>query len=273
MKTVQEAMATCNKNRVIAEYIKLCNQMLNKRTICRLYQLMDELQERKVEPSKDDIVISEFSYKNHRVRFESYVAKCKDIVECFRLLDYFDEFEKKETKELELLLGPSAVLSLTNKYNKVLELHKNYETDSYPGWVESYSYEFEPWNTILGYRVPDHILDSPNKCTYIAAVLYEMTFWGFYEEEVQATADEYANRADQTDYDLKTLSKKDFEKKYSNSWNNFIKDLDITFEKIKDEEAEEDKSTRSKNYIIKKILDYREMKKTYADLSQNTGET
>lgn len=273
MKTVQEVMATCNKNKVITEYIKLCNQMLNKRTICRLYQLMDELQERKVEPSKEYIVISEFNYKNHRVRFESYVAKCEDIVKCFRPLDYFDEFEEKETKELEMLLGPSAVLSLTKKYDEILKQYKNYETDSYPGWVESYSYEFEPWNTILCYMVPDHILDSPNKYTYIAAVLYEMTFWGFYEEEVQTTVDEYAYRSDQTDYGLKSLSKKDFEVKYSNSWNDFIKDLDISFEKIKDEEEGEDKSTRSKNYIIKKILDYREMKKTYADLSQNTGET
>ena len=271
MKTVQEVMATCNKNKVITEYIKLCNQMLNKRTICRLYQLIDELQERKVEPSKEYIVISEFNYKNHRVRFESYVAKCEDIVKCFRPLDYFNEFEGKDTKELELLLGPSAVLSLTKKYDKVLEQCKKYETDSYPGWIESYSYEFEPWNTILGYLVPDHMLGSPNKYTYIAAVLYEMTFLGGFEEEVQAAADEYAGRSDQTDYDLKLLSKKDFEEKYTDSWNDFIKNLDTTFEKVEDAE-EEDKSTRSKNYIIKKILDYREMKKTYADLSRNTGE-
>lgn len=270
MKTVQEVMATCNKNRVIAEYIKLCNKMLHKKTICRLYQLLDELQERKVEPNKEQIVISEFVYKNRRVRFESYVAECKDIIECFRPLDYFDKFEEKEPKELELLLGPSAVLSLTKKYDKILKQHKNYETDSYPGWVESYSYEFEPWNTILGYMVPDHILDSPNKCTYIAAILYEMTFWGFYEEEVQDAAVEYASRSDQTDYDLKSLSKKDFEEKYTDSWNDFIKDYGTTFEKVEDEE--EDKSTKSKNYIIKKILNYREMKKTYADLSQNTSE-
>jgi len=272
MKTVQEVMATCNKNRVIAEYIKLCNKMLHKKTICRLYQLLDELQERKVEPNKEQIVISEFVYKNRRVRFESYVAECKDIIECFRPLDYFDKFEEKEPKELELLLGPSAVLSLTKKYDKILKQHKNYETDSYPGWIESYSYESERWNTILGYLVPDHMLGSPNKCTYIAAILYEMTFWGFFEEEVQTAADEYAGRSDQTDYDLKSLFKKDFEEKYTDSWNDFIKNLDTTFEKVEDAE-EEDKSTRSKNNIIKKILDYREMKKTYADLSQNTGET
>lgn len=271
MKTVQEVMAMCDKRKVVAAYIILCNKMLHNRTISRLYQLMDELQERKVEPSKEYIVISEFNYKNHRVRFESYVAKCNDIVEYFRPLDYFDEFEEKETKELEMLLGPSAVLSLTKKYDEILKQYKNYETDSYPGWVESYSYELVPWDSTLGYLVPDHILDSPNKCTYIAAVLYEMTFWGFYEEEVQDAADEYAGRSDQTDYDLKSLSKEDFEEKYTASWNDFIKDLDTTFEKAEDAE-EEDKSTESKNYIIKKILNYREMKKTYADLSQNASE-
>ena len=262
MKTVQEVMKMCNKNRVVNEYIKLCNQMLDDVTIYRLYQLMDELQERKVEPSKEEyIVISEFNYKNRRVRFESYVASVRDIMDYFRIFDFFDEYIDKEPQELELLLGPAAVMSLDKKLDLIYELGKNYDTDSFPGHIETYAYENDRWNTILGYLVPDHIIGSSNMETYIGAVLYEMTFFGFFEEEVQDARDEYAYRNSL----VETLSQERVDKNYSCSYDDFIKEFDSTFEMVEEEE-EEGKQTRLLNNIIRSILNYREMKKTYEDL-------
>lgn len=263
MKTVQEVMKMCNKNRVVNEYIKLCNQMLDDVTIYRLYQLMDELQERKVEPSKEEyIVISEFNYKNRRVRFESYVASVRDIMDYFRIFDFFEEYIDKEPQELELLLGPAAVMSLDKKLDLIYELGKSYDTDSFPGHIETYAYENEPWNTILSYLVPDHIIGYME--TYIAAVLYEMTFFGFFEEEVQDTRDEYAYRNSLVEEKMETLSQERADKNYSCSYDDFIKEFDSTFEIV--EEEEEEKQTRLKNNIIRSILIYQEMKKTYEDL-------
>ena len=266
MKTVQEVMAMCDKRKVVAAYIILCNEMLNRKTICRLYQLMDELQKRKIEPSKEEyIVISEFNYKNRRVRFESYVASVRDIMDYFRIFDFFEEYIDKEPQELELLLGPAAVMSLDKKLDLIYELGKNYDTDSFPGHIETYAYGNEPWNTILCYLVPDHIIGSFNMETYIAAVLYEMTFFGFFEEEVQDTRDEYAYRNSLVEEKMETLSQERVDKNYSCSYDDFIKEFDSTFEMVEEEE-EEDKKTRLLNNIIRSILNYREMKKTYEDL-------
>lgn len=273
MKTVQEVMAMCDKRKVVAAYIILCNEMLNKKTICRLDQLMDELQERKIEPSKENIVISEFNYKNRRVRFESYVASVRDIMDYFRIFDFFEEYIDKEPQELELLLGPAAVMSLDKKLDLIYELGKNYDTDSYPGHIETYAYEFEPWNTILGYLVPDHIIGSFNMETYIGAVLYEMTFFGFFEEEVQDTRDEYAYRNSLVEENLKALTKEEFYQKYACSFDDFNKELISTFDIEMVEEEEEDKQTRFKNYIIRSILNYQEMKKTYEDLLKTDHES
>lgn len=51
---------------------------------------------------------------------------------------------------------------------------------------ESYSFILSPWNEILGYEVNSHNVQDVGAAALCAEVLYEMTFFGFEEEKVEA---------------------------------------------------------------------------------------
>ena len=51
---------------------------------------------------------------------------------------------------------------------------------------ESYAFEFSPWNEILGYEIDAHNAYDVGAVELCAAVIWEMTFFGFDEELVEA---------------------------------------------------------------------------------------
>lgn len=53
-----------------------------------------------------------------------------------------------------------------------------------PGDEEKYSFKCDVWEDVLGYRMPDIILYEYGLETVMAAVLYEMTWFGYSAEEI-----------------------------------------------------------------------------------------
>ncbi len=51
---------------------------------------------------------------------------------------------------------------------------------------ESYSFMLSPWNEILGYEVEPRNVEEVGSAVLCAEILYEMTFFGFEEETVEA---------------------------------------------------------------------------------------
>ena len=47
-------------------------------------------------------------------------------------------------------------------------------------------FEFSPWNEVLGYKLDSQNLNDIGSLKFAAAIVYEMTFWGFTEEEAEA---------------------------------------------------------------------------------------
>ena len=47
-------------------------------------------------------------------------------------------------------------------------------------------FEFSPWNEVLGYKLDSQNLNDIGSLKFVAAIVYEMTFWGFTEEEAEA---------------------------------------------------------------------------------------
>ena len=86
------------------------------------------------------------------------------------------EFEPE--LELSQLKSLAEIDSLDND-----ELDRLAHSKSRP---ESYSFILSPWNEVLGYKVNSHNVQDVGAAALCAEVLYEMTFFGFEEEKVEA---------------------------------------------------------------------------------------
>ena len=69
-------------------------------------------------------------------------------------------------------------------YDKREEYDPENKAYCYPGCVRGYSYEFTEWKKILGWLVPDHILGTDDESGFAAAILKEMTLFGFDEKDM-----------------------------------------------------------------------------------------
>ena len=79
---------------------------------------------------------------------------------------------------------------------------------------DSYAYEYSPWDEILGYEVDPYNLMMVGSIPLAADVLWEMTFFGFEESQVDAEREELRRRADELDEILK-LPKEEQEKHFT----------------------------------------------------------
>lgn len=68
---------------------------------------------------------------------------------------------------------------------------------------ESYAFEFSPWAEILGYEVDVASTLPDGPVPLAVAILWEMTFFGFDESNVDAERDELNRRAEELDEILK----------------------------------------------------------------------
>ena len=58
---------------------------------------------------------------------------------------------------------------------------------------ETYSIEAVPWDEVLGYVVDEAILSTYGNVKFAALVLYEMTYFGFSEKQIQNTIKAFNN--------------------------------------------------------------------------------
>lgn len=87
--------------------------------------------------------------------------------------------------------------------------------------TETLSIEFVPWTEWLGMTISSDALKQYNELEIIGHCLYEMTFMGFDEEEIQKELASIKKSAEE--FENMTPEER---KKNSKSWEDFLKELD-----------------------------------------------
>ncbi len=188
MTTVQDLIKLCDRQMLFDEFAKrFCEKPedIKDDAAQRFYDFLDTLLAKTPIKTDDDIVICEPVYDSDcGLYYSSTVISAKDLKEHFRELDYFEELNGIDADSI----SDEIALSLLEKQDRLFEKGREFLSDrpsgSFPGHIESFAYEYEPWDKILGYIVPPHIIGSPMQYIFTASVLYEMTFFGYDEKEL-----------------------------------------------------------------------------------------
>lgn len=162
--------------------------------------------------------------------------------------EYLDAslFEKCELQEFFKQQNPIPALSSLD--NLVLE--EIMQLLSQLRVPENYGFELSPWEEILGYEVAPPNVAKVGAAKLSAAVIYDMTFWGFTEEEVLAERKKLEDTAADIEK-VRTLPAEE-QKKYFKTANEIFPELkleDDRTEAQKDQERLESAKEMLKNRL------------------------
>ena len=143
------------------------------------------------------------------------VLKEVDFEKTFNRLTYW--FKNQESSKTGYKDVFDKLLTMKpNKHNLsdlFIEVNKVFEDDG-ECWLnvhgimpkspqKGYAIEFTPWNDWISMFIDQKTLDSLSKEEIVAACMYEMTFFGFEEEDVQDSHNDLINRYEECIKDIK----------------------------------------------------------------------
>ena len=268
MTTVQDLIKLCDRQQLFEEFAKrFCDKPedIKDDAAQRFYDFLDTLLAKTPIAPGDDIVICEPIYDSRAgFYYSSTVISASDLKEYFRELDYFEELNGIDADSI----SDETALSLLEKQDRLFEKGREFLSDkpsgSFPGHIESYAYEYEPWDTILGYIVPPHIIGSPMQYIFTASVLYEMTFFGYDEKDLDKERKEIEESIEEIEQFKSLLLEQ--QKEQLESFEDLEREFGFTDNRT-DEEKEHDLFVMRKDGIKTSLEWYREMKRVYADFT------
>ena len=265
---VQELILKCDRQQLFDEFAKrFCEKPedIKDDAAQRFYDFLDTLLAKTPIKTDDDIVICEPVYDSDcGLYYSSTVISAKDLKEDFRVLDFFEELNGIDADSI----SDETALALLEKQDRLFEKGREFLSDkpsgSFPGHIESFAYEYEPWDKILGYIVPPHIIGSPMQYIFTASVLYEMTFFGYDEKELDKERKELEESIEEIEQ-FKSLPPEQ-QKEQLESFEDLEREFGFTDNRT-DEEKEHDLFVMRKDGIKTSLEWYREMKRVYADFT------
>ena len=268
MTTVQDLIKLCDRQRLFEEFAKhFCEnpEDIKDGAARRFYDFLDTLLAKTPIKTDDDIVICEPVYDSDcGLYYSSTVISAKDLKEDFRVLDFFEELNGIDADSI----SDETALALLEKQDELFEKGREFfgdeQSGSFPGHIESYAYEYEPWDKIVGYIVPPHIIGSPMQYIFTASVLYEMTFFGYDEKELDKERKELEESIEEIEQ-FKSLPPEQ-QKEQLESFEDLEREFGFTDNRT-DEEKEHDLFVMRKDGIKTSLEWYREMKRVYADFT------
>lgn len=162
---------------------------------------------------------NKFSYEYNRRMYENIFKKSKRTLKDLIIHNTWESVKeilvKKDLADDEALLEYEKVYSqlvtmepVKNKSNIVITIEKREDHGDVTGikpWdTNSYAIEFNRWEEWLGYFISCEVLNKMTEPEIIADCLWEMTFVGFTQEEIE----QEANDIDETIEDLNNMIKK-----------------------------------------------------------------
>ena len=267
---VQELILKCDRQLLFEEFAKrFCEKPedIKDDAAKRFYVFFDTLLAKTPVKTDDDIVICEPVYDSDidcGLYYSSSVIKAKDLKENFRALDFFEELDGINADSI----SDETALALLEKQDELFEKGSEFlggePSGSFPGHIESFAYEYEPWDKILGYIVPPHIIGSHMQYIFTASVLYEMTFFGYDEKELDKERKELEESIEEIEQ-FKSLPPEQ-QKEQFETFEDLEREFSFTDNRT-DEEKEHDLFVMKKDGIKTSLEWYREMKKLYADFT------
>lgn len=189
---VKDLLSQCSIEEVVSEI--MCISGVSKGKWKRVYDLhakfLDKLQ--RIEPILTEYVILGVSYLDGGSRIHDIclfsIPEIKEKFTKSSVLDNIKSLEALSNEEIETIL-------------KTLVL------------PDSYGFEFIPWEKVLGYQVDERSLMEFGKACMLARVIYEMTFFGFTEDQIAKERKKLDDAIAESEQ-MKSLSPEERKKQY-----------------------------------------------------------
>lgn len=220
---VKDLLFLCSIDDVIEAVLKKEDEKANRDKVYTAYSaLIEKLKNRT--PNESNSIVLGIEYINFgEPTSDATLYKINEIKNNFKLNDKLENISDIDS------LSDSEIASLINEYKH----------------PDSYAYEYEAWNDILGYHIDENNAEKFGKAKLLADILYEMTFFGFEETEVDKERIILKQRTEEIDNILK-LPKEEQEKHFI-SWNDMKKEFGI-------EEDSPEEELHNRNEMNKEIL-------------------
>lgn len=185
MISVKEGLLKANKNDLIFEYIKMLPNDTDVKSetqaVSNWLNYVFTLQENRKE--NNVVVIT---------RYRSDFMDEKDY-------EYIDT-SLFQTKDLEQKVKFPKISEEKIEQMEEEKCDKMIREVSIP---QSYAFEFDEWEDVLGYSISQSNIDEYGLETVLAGVIYEMTFFGYKREYMEAEREELERRNQQVEEILK----------------------------------------------------------------------
>lgn len=139
---------------------------------------------------------------------------------------YVQKIKDDEGNEYVEVIGRDGKLQ---KESSDFEFFKDNVDEEFANSEVTYALEMTPWSKWVAMNVPIGVIQNFSLPDIVAHCLYEMTFMGYEEEEIQGQADELARRVeDIKSGNAKTISLEEFKErmkeKLGDDWEEDIED-------------------------------------------------
>ena len=267
MHNVKDLIVKCDRDKLCKEFLLLCKDIPeDKYDVFRavFFDFLDRISAKEADKNDDQIVICSTAYDHWDVVSYpgSAVYSVSDIVKYFRKNE---AYEKLNGVPLESLRDED-ISELDEKDKELLNKRNDYDIkggESYPGYIQGCAYEFSDWSEILGFMVPDYVYESDDGCVFAAAVIYEMTFFGYEEEKMLSEREKLYESMEETERLLKMPEEE--QKKHFTTIEELFAEIGYTDDRTEAEKERDEKSLIRSN-VLSSISRYREMRKVYNEL-------
>ena len=241
--TVAELLGRCPADDVLAALAGIANVDDGYReAFCRKYRgVIEDLTSRTPYRGEPFVLLG------HRYRFD---GKDKPDVSLFKKravaaefepvaeLDGVDDLDKLSDDDVERLIGLHTV-------------------------PDSYAVDFMPWDEVLAFEVDEGNVADVGVETLLAALLYEMTFFGLRESDMQAERDELDRRKAELDEILKLPPEE--QKEHLKSADEVFEELGVVDDRS-DEEKEAEQRAWLRDEMFNKMERYQAVRRYWEGL-------
>jgi len=160
-KSVKDLLLECSTDEIIEAYIDMFDSE-KEQNYKTYYELVEMLKKRPAIES--DYIVLGIDYTQFGEQYSTAVLfKISEIKQEFSISEKLDSISNVN------LLSDEEVAKLLSERTV----------------PDSYAYEFEDWNEILGYKTDDENIVTFGEARLLACVLYELTYLGVNEEAVE----------------------------------------------------------------------------------------
>lgn len=265
MITVKELFKQIDRQMLCTEYLKLWSDIsedeYDELTV-KLSSFIDKLLKIEATPCNGKIVLCHPSY----MRYEDHSSPSSTVYYKDEILEYFTPikcYDELDGYDLEKL-SDIDIERIYTEFSRIMDGFDGVrDQNSITGRVNGYGYELSEWSDILGFYIPDYIVSSDDELGFAAAILSEMTFFGFDEDRKHAEHKILIERAEECE----KISQLPAEEQ-QNYW---ISDDDIDREfGFADNRTDAEKATDELKFkrkvVLSEIMQYREIRRIYTEL-------